>query len=58
MWSGLETCTIFSDGFEHSLKYVIVDNDMEQANAVEVAIKNERKDGTEKKYLNGCTDIL
>ena len=33
--------TILSDRLEHTLQYVIIDNDVEQTNAVEIPIKDE-----------------
>ena len=43
--------TIFSHWLEHSLQNVIVDNDVQQTDAVEVAIEYQREDGAEEKHL-------
>lgn len=49
MWNGMETVTstIFGDWFEYTLENVVIDNDVEKANAVEVAVKYQREDRAE-----------
>ena len=43
--------TIFSDGLEHTLEDVIVDNNMKKTNAVEVAVEYQGENGAQKKNL-------
>lgn len=43
--------TVFSDGLEHTLEDVIVDNNMKKTNAVEVAVEYQGENGAQKKNL-------
>ena len=43
MYGEHNNLTILSDRLEDSLKYVVVDNDVKKADAVEVTIKYQRK---------------
>ena len=46
--------TVLCDGAQHPLKDVIVDNDMQETEAVEVAPEDQRNNGCHYKQLGEC----
>ena len=49
--------TILCDGAQHPLKDIIVDNNMQEAEAVEVAPEDQRKNGCRYKQLGKCVCV-